>query len=62
LYNEILIAAKEMVKKDSSKLDQSFAIVRIARSLERVGDLATNIAEDVVFMKDAKIIRHQSLE
>ncbi len=58
LYDEIVQDAKSMLKKDMDKMDQAFAIVRIARSLERVGDLSTNIAEDVVFMKDAKIIRH----
>ena len=39
-------------------LEQGFALTKIARSLERVADLATNIAEDVVFIKEAKIIRH----
>ncbi len=59
LYNEILHDAKALLKKDMTKIDQAFAMVRAARSLERVGDLSTNIAEDVVFMKDAKIIRHR---
>lgn len=60
LYNQVLKESKAIVKKDINKLDQAFAMVRVARSLERVGDLSTNIAEDVVFMKDAKIIRHQN--
>ncbi|KAA3618317.1 MAG: phosphate transport system regulatory protein PhoU [Calditrichaeota bacterium] len=58
LYDEILKDAKELIKKDVSKINEAFGVVRAARSLERVGDLSTNIAEDVVFMKDAKIIRH----
>jgi phosphate transport system protein len=62
LYDEVVEMTKDILKKDSDKLDETFAIVRVARSLERVGDLATNIGEEVVFMKDAKIVRHKSIE
>jgi phosphate transport system protein len=43
-------------KKD--KIKQGIFLVNVARDLERVADLATNLCEDVVFMKDARIIRH----
>jgi phosphate transport system protein len=33
----------------------------VVRQLERVGDMATNIAEDVIFMVEGKIVRHESL-
>jgi phosphate transport system protein len=33
-------------------------IIFISRSLERIGDLAVNIAEDVVFISSAEDIRH----
>lgn len=33
-------------------------IITIARSLERVGDICTNIAEDVVYLVDGDLIRH----
>ncbi len=58
-YDKVIAETISFLKKDSAKLEQGFLAARIARSLERVGDLATNIGEDVVFMKEAKIIRHQ---
>mgnify|MGYP002064577191 CR=1 FL=1 len=30
-----------------------------APNIERIADLATNIAEDIVFMVDGEVIRHQ---
>ena len=33
----------------------------VVRQLERVGDMATNIAEDVIFMVEGTIVRHESL-
>ena len=61
LYEDIVVLSKDLLKKEPDKLDENFAIVRIARSLERVGDLAKNIGEEVVFMKEAKIIRHTDI-
>ncbi|HET9326647.1 MAG TPA: PhoU domain-containing protein [Candidatus Eisenbacteria bacterium] len=33
-------------------------LILVARNLERVADLATNIAEEVVFITEARIIKH----
>jgi phosphate transport system protein len=34
----------------------------VSRNLERVADLATNIAEDIVFMVEGKTIKHHAEE
>jgi phosphate transport system protein len=57
-YVKMVKRTIEVLRKQNTKLEQGFAAARVARSLERVADLATNIGEDVVFMKEAKIIRH----
>ena len=45
-----------MDKKD--KIKQGFELLSIVNDLERVADLSTNLGEDVVFMREANIIRH----
>ena len=34
-------------------------IYRIGRELERVGDLMTNIAEDIIYLRTGEIVRHE---
>ena len=43
---------------DPSTIERGLNLILIARDLERVADLATNIAEDVVFMVRGETIKH----
>ncbi len=38
---------------------QQVDFILIAKNLERVGDHATNIAEEIIFLAEARIVRHQ---
>lgn len=53
---------KELVEsymeKDSSTCTRAVQILLIARFLERICDHATNIAEDVIYMVQAKVVKH----
>ena len=44
--------------RDHTTIEPSLDLILIARNLERIGDHATNIAEDVIFMVSAKDVRH----
>lgn len=46
------------MKKDSTAIEPAMDLILIARNLERMGDHATNIAEDVIFVSTGKDIRH----
>jgi phosphate transport system protein len=41
-----------------SKIEPSLDLILVSRHLERIGDHATNIAEDVIFMVSARDVRH----
>jgi phosphate transport system protein len=46
------------MRADPTCIDASLDLVLVARHLERIGDHATNIAEDVIFMVSARDVRH----
>jgi phosphate transport system protein len=46
--------------QDPTTVEPSLDLVLVSRHLERIGDHATNIAEDVIFMVSAKDVRHPS--
>ncbi|MEZ4690157.1 MAG: PhoU domain-containing protein [Ignavibacteria bacterium] len=46
------------MKDNSELIVAGMHILTLVRNIERLADHATNIAEDVIFMIDAKIIKH----
>ena len=50
--------AEDYIKNNIDRIQQALLIVSIIRKLERVGDHITNIAEEVIFYKEAKVLRH----
>jgi len=47
---------------DPSTIEPALDLILVSRHLERIGDHATNIAEDVIFMVSAKDVRHHSAD
>ena len=46
--------------EDPATITRAMELILVARNLERVADLATNIAEEVVFIAEARIIKHHA--
>ncbi len=46
--------------EDPHMISNGMELFLVSRNLERVADLATNIAEDVVFLVEGKSIKHHS--
>lgn len=47
---------------DPGDIEPCMTLVLVSRNLERIGDLATNIAEEVVFIAEARVIKHHAEE
>jgi phosphate transport system protein len=54
--------AEEMIAATTEQTGPLLRLVAVSRNLERIADLATNIAEDVIYMVNGRIIRHQEGE
>ena len=53
---------QDLMHRDPSTIERSSICSRPLRYLERIADLATNIAQDVVYMAEGLLIRHPTEE
>ncbi len=58
--NEIFQELIGIMKSNPATVDRAMDLILISRNLERIGDHATNIAEDVIFVASGVDIRHGS--
>lgn len=58
LKNKVFRELCEHMKKNPQDVDASLDLILIARNFERLGDHATNIAEDVIFAYTGEDVRH----
>jgi phosphate transport system protein len=62
-YNLAIIdQVSKFMKQSPNNVEPGLHLFSAARQLERIADHATNIAEDVVYLVDGKIIRHHPEE
>ncbi|MDZ7859855.1 MAG: phosphate signaling complex protein PhoU [Candidatus Krumholzibacteriota bacterium] len=58
MNRNMYIAVQEGIKKHPHMMEEIIHMLSVSRHLERIGDLATNIAEDVIYMIEGRIVRH----
>ncbi len=58
LHREILQECLLGMKEGELSFEDGFCSIWIAKNLERIGDLCTNIAEDVIFIEKSADVRH----
>ncbi len=50
---------EDYIRQNPNRVAEALHLISVSRHLERIGDQATNIAEDVIYMVEGEIVRHQ---
>ena len=58
MTNEVI----ELIKSDKCTVESGLELIRISRNLERIADMTTNIAEEVIFHTQARVVKHHADE
>ncbi len=60
LNDQVFRELLTFMMSDPQTITRAVHLMIVCRCLERIGDHATNIAEDVIFMFDARVIKHHA--
>ena len=60
LKNQVLRELLTHMLGDPRTIEPSIDLILVSKHLERIGDHATNIAEDVIFIVEARDVRHRA--
>jgi phosphate transport system protein len=58
LKDQIFRVLLTYMMADPGTIERALSLILVSRNLERIADHATNIAEDVIFVVEAKDVRH----
>lgn len=59
INRDVYTQVYRLIKEKPDNVEILINYVSVSRHLERIADYATNIAEDVIYLVEGKIIRHQ---
>jgi phosphate transport system protein len=59
LNRDVYTQVYRLIKEQPENVEILINYISVSRHLERIADYATNIAEDVIYLVEGKIIRHQ---
>ena len=57
-YYNVIEMVKEEIGRGHNQAEELIGWILVAKHIERVADLATNIAEDTIYMVTGDIVRH----
>lgn len=59
LHASVFSTLRDYMRDVPDSIPAAVSCITISTNLERMGDLATNIAEEVIFMEEGSVIRHR---
>jgi phosphate transport system protein len=59
MKHENRVKAEEMLQQDPSHVAALLKLLAVSRHLERMADHAVNIVEDLIYLLEGKVVRHQ---
>ena len=59
INNNAIPTIAAMIKKNPDNIEDTLQLLSFIRKLERVGDQTQNIAEEIIFYIEAKVLKHQ---
>jgi phosphate transport system protein len=59
LNKEVVAGARQLIQDDVARTAEGIDLMQIAQRLERIADITTNIAEDVIFLVEGRVVRHE---
>jgi len=62
INREVSGVTSELIKNDIENTKNYLYLFSIIRKLERVGDLTKNIAEELIFFIEAKVLKHKKMK
>ena len=60
LKDELYEELRNTIRNHPDELDSLLKLYSVTRNLERLGDMATHIAEEVIFIIEGDIVRHNA--
>lgn len=58
IHHKAVPVIVEFCKTNPDDIEQALGLLSVVRKLERVGDHITNIAEEIIFFREAEVLKH----
>jgi phosphate transport system protein len=59
IHRDMYRRVEDAIRRNPEAVDELIRHLSVSRNFERIADHATNIAEDVIYMVEGTIIRHE---